>query len=579
MSDGKTSGANSGGSESVISPRPSSLTALSSIPRYNSSNGATSIIRRRLHFNDEALWKKFTTRRLQLVETLSLSSKKASEQDDQINICARTLMAEFGFPESTLAEFVKLVRLAIQSVRRNKKRSEKRLASKLIQAEQRKRRRSVEEHNEGTNFLSSIMYEENTPTTHHHTYSHDSSSSSSPITSPAITAPSTNKPDDPSVSRLAINSLVSPALHDPDRLPSIRKLNANPEFADAAQKILLLIKRSKTCYEFSCTSGLQAGGSTSYQTYELLEEMGSYCVSSAVLFTLEKWFDHLLLDSASYIKLRLKSDLTLSLVVKNLDSNSVEVNRLSDYVASQLFKKLIGGCVKDFGFDSVLYPLCDIFRGVILKDYPLLSKESKMHRWLTEQQQQLPRPLQQQPPSQPSIGKSPFSLTNEMSVAASKSLTATGLPPILTASRIGFSSRLPPLGHKYTTVIIKFNEQELKFIYSSHSNAPPTLLELITNSRTAFGIADHSRPLRIKEHLSGAAINSDFELEKLFRSDNDHIELELVFASSDHGYLKLNYEKKKETTILPPMKDQQGNTRGENSASTISNLTNFQRLL
>ena len=29
--------------------------------RHKSSNGATSVIRRRLHFTDEALWKRFTT--------------------------------------------------------------------------------------------------------------------------------------------------------------------------------------------------------------------------------------------------------------------------------------------------------------------------------------------------------------------------------------------------------------------------------------------------------------------------------------------------------------------------------------
>ncbi|GME85106.1 unnamed protein product [Ambrosiozyma monospora] len=99
--------------------------------KSSSSSGATGRIREKLHFDDEILWKKFSSRRLQLVESLSLSSKKASEQDHEISICARTLMSEFNFDESKLAEFDKLVRLAIQSVRRNKKRSEKRLASKM----------------------------------------------------------------------------------------------------------------------------------------------------------------------------------------------------------------------------------------------------------------------------------------------------------------------------------------------------------------------------------------------------------------------------------------------------------------
>ncbi|ODV83374.1 hypothetical protein CANARDRAFT_188700, partial [[Candida] arabinofermentans NRRL YB-2248] len=97
----------------------------------NSVNGTTSLIRKKLDFNDEIQWKRFSSRRLQLVETLSLSSKKASEQDNEIRICAKTLMHEFKFKDSTLPEFDKLVRMAIQSARRNKKRSQKRLASKL----------------------------------------------------------------------------------------------------------------------------------------------------------------------------------------------------------------------------------------------------------------------------------------------------------------------------------------------------------------------------------------------------------------------------------------------------------------
>ncbi|QPG75269.1 hypothetical protein FOA43_002619 [Brettanomyces nanus] len=584
----------------TVSPSTSNNSA-----RYNLSNGATSIIRRRLHFIDEAAWKKFTTRRLQLVESLSLSSKKASEQDDQISLCALTLMSEFAFPEDTLPEFDKLVRLAIQSVRRNKKRSEKRLASKLQQEEQRRKKHKIDEHNEGSKFLATILYEENgdskqlqRPTMpqpfikRSPSFRYIGSGHSSPngaVTSQlnSMTANSPVMQEESGISRLAITSLVAPVIQDQARLPSIRKLNLNPEFTDAAKKILNQIKRSKTCYEFSCVVGPHNTGVN--KSYDLLDEVGSSCITSAVLFTLEKWFDHLILDSSSYIKLRLKSDMTLSVIIKNLDPNSVEVNRLSDYVASQLFKKLIGGCVKDFGFNSVLYPLCDIFRGVVLKDYPLVSKESKIQQWMLEQQNANAH-------STTSAAMPPFT---DLSTAASKSLfysssiptlaptpspsaapssalaPASGLPFILNTPSRRIS--LPPLGNQLTSVIIKFNHQELKFFYSSQTNAPPTLLELVSNSKSAFGVIDHARILKIRNNGTGRIINNDFELEKLFRITRDRIDLELVF-STRHDYLNLNYEKEK------PEDHMNGITsptlsKLTPSISSKSTLMNFQRLL
>lgn len=520
--------------------------------RHSSSKGATTIIRKRLNFTDEGLWKKFTTRRLQLVESLSLSSKKASEQFDQINLCAHTLMMEFGFSENTLPEFDKLVRLAIQSVRRNKKRSEKRLAMKLQQEENGRKRRKLSQKQERAKFLSSII--KTGPEANGQSSGDIISGSSSPVmlssnssidpptsqfhstikTGITGTSPSLRGPNS---ARLAIGSLIAPQIHDPDRLPSIKQLPESPEFAVASQKILQLIKKSKTCYEFSCSSGLQDGNGN----YELLEQMGSSCISAAVLYTLEKWFDHLLLDSASYIKLRLKSDLTLSLIVKNLDRASVEVSRLGDYIASQLFKKLIGGCVKDFGFDCVLFPLCNIFRSVITKDYPLLSKETKMHQWLKEDNK-LPEP-----------SHGPFQF-NSTSVTSHPSLPLPGLPSLI-PNQIQHPISLPPIRNKLKTVTIEFNGRELKLFYSSRNNAPPTVVELLTNSRTAFSIVIKDQMLRIKNKDTGLFVNSDVDLEKIFRSDTSAIHLQLVFGSGH--YLNLNQPNSTTptttttTTVLP----------------------------
>lgn len=565
------------------------------------SGGTTSVIRKRLNFTDEALWKQFSSRRLQLVDSLSLSSKKASEQDEEIKICANTLLHEFNFPESTLAEFDKLVRLAIQSVRRNKKRSEKRLASKLEtitsdeeQPSHYKRAKLTstesEDHDleiendiskeinhnvdysqleskhdekiQGKTFSNILVDDNLTNSTFTRSYSFNSGNSESRNTS------ETAEYHD---SRVAINSLVAAVLPDTDKLPSLKKLNENAEFTKASKILLHKIKNSKTCYEFSKTSN---NCYEKTKNFDLLEEFGSSCINSAVLYTLEKWFDHLLPDSSSYIKLRLKSDLTLGLIVKNLDTTSVEVNRLSDFVASQLFKKLVGGCVKDFGFNTVLNPLCDILHSIILKDYPIISKEQSSDKNITTG---LPTPRDSlRAPStnyfkdlsiiDSAIAKPhpTNSLTEYPSSDLRKSdqrseLSSTDLPdfPLSTAyiPLVNIDTtppmRSPPIlrSKQFTNVTIKFKEKELKFRYNIDTNAPPTIPELIENCKQAFGIFSSSRVLNLKNISANRIIKNDYDLERLLRMaamlSNDgtgNVTLELVFVNSTQGFLNLNYD-------------------------------------
>lgn len=90
--------------------------------RTETGNGMTQVIRQKLHFTDESLWKRFSARRLELIDTLSLSEKKASEQDESIKEVANKLRIEYKYSEDTLPDFEKLLRAGIQSVRRNRKR-------------------------------------------------------------------------------------------------------------------------------------------------------------------------------------------------------------------------------------------------------------------------------------------------------------------------------------------------------------------------------------------------------------------------------------------------------------------------
>ncbi|KAK9389311.1 transcription factor Vhr1-domain-containing protein [Lipomyces mesembrius] len=101
---------------SIFIPPPLKRASLTRI------SGVTQTIRQKLQFTDEGLWKKFSARRLELIDSMSLSTKKASEQDDVIIAVADTLREEYGFPPQTLPDFDKLVRAAVQSVRRNRKR-------------------------------------------------------------------------------------------------------------------------------------------------------------------------------------------------------------------------------------------------------------------------------------------------------------------------------------------------------------------------------------------------------------------------------------------------------------------------
>lgn len=642
-----------------------------SLPKHSAANGgATSVIRKKLKFTNETLWKQFSSRRLQLVESLSLSSKKASEQDEEIKLCAKTLMEEFNFPVSTLSEFDKLVRLAIQSVRRNKKRSEKRLASKLetLTSDEEQMNLSgfnnnitsnstnnninnvtnstnnsvTSDSNNNTNIsqnngndnmvhiakkikldiptsniqgvssknninkstlssfdsihnLTNIMESDKDHLLNLNTET-DNTTSDFTINQSNNSPPSTNSINfkqsinnkstlENQESRSAVNSLIEPIIQDVDRLPSLKKLEDNSEFNKYSQKILHLIKSSKSCYDFSKNSGSEFNRA---QNYNLLEEFGSNCITSAILYTLEKWFDHLLPDSSSYIKLRLKSDLTLGLIIKNLDKSSIEVNTLSNYVASQLFKKLIGGCVKDYGFDETLNPLCDIFHNIILKDYPIITKRQiissnnssdnksssgidtsnffKDSSSIIDSTINKPMNSSHVPFSIDPFPMSPIentipereishNQTNQNELPDFPLSTAhIPIPPISdhnSSSHLLLNNLPPPIlrSKQYTQVIIKFNDKELKCRYCMNSNAPPTLLELISNCKQAFGIFNSSRIINLKNIRSNKIIKTDHELERILRmasmlsSDgNGEVMVELVFANSTQGYLNLNYE-------------------------------------
>lgn len=501
------------------------------------------------------------------MDALSLSTKKASEQDVEIRICARTLMQEFGFPNETLGDFDKLVRLAIQSVRRNKKRSEKR--SEINNLKQK-----IKQELDLDALASDV--DEMSPAANKR-FKTESSTDGMQFTSleddnDATDSGANHKVEDPA-SRLAFSSLVQPFIpSDNDRLPSLKHIHTDPKFHKSANKILQSIKRSRTCFELS-------NNNRKPMNNDLIEELGSSCLHTAVLLTLEKWFDHLLPDSLSYIKMRLKSNHTLATIVKKLDSTSLEVNGLNDYLASSLFKRLIGACVKDFGMDTPLNPLCDIFHNTILKDFPILTKDvngknsnKKSSSYFSTDKpiidsiipssfdfplstSELPIPPPPPPPQFAPQGFPPSATTTTSTTTTSPTLETLTLKHAH-VNNTQFEPKqslpnLPSLLSKQSTntnVKIKFQQKELIFNYNPASNAPPTLMELISNCKNAFNIINSSRVLHLRDFKTKNVFSSDYELEKILRMNsmwgnpNDEIVLELIFTNVVQDYLNLNYE-------------------------------------
>ncbi|CAB4252250.1 similar to Saccharomyces cerevisiae YIL056W VHR1 Transcriptional activator [Maudiozyma barnettii] len=125
-----------------------------------SSSGTTHKIREALNFKDEMKWKRFSNRRLELIDKFKLSKFKASEQDQNIKQIANILRTEFEYPESTLGEFEKLVTAAVQSVRRNRKRSMKRRAAAAAASAS-----MANNSMNGAHMMPSFMTANGTPTT------------------------------------------------------------------------------------------------------------------------------------------------------------------------------------------------------------------------------------------------------------------------------------------------------------------------------------------------------------------------------------------------------------------------------
>lgn len=529
--------------------------------------GLTHAIREKLNFLDERLWKRFSARRLELIDSLELSTKKASDQEFEIKKVAETLRIEFNFDEDAFPDFDKLVRAAVQSVRRNRKRStkSKRSSGTNIDGDVDEREPPVKKLRVNP-VIRSVSPQVLTKT------DDDSSHLVDPSTLPSSTLPDSNlnyrfiseisklnsdSQEDTFLSypktrqfstadksKLAIDEIVQPRVMkvDPGRLklltvlPPFSNLNItnsnsatstftspvnsrhSPDYSNPMINSTLLnyFERSKTCSEIKLINST-----------ENLEVLGQNAIACSCAFMFEKSFDNANISSVSYLRNKLNDASYIASFYRGLDPNSTMAYSLNDKTAVLTLDTLVGGCIKDFGFESIMYVLCECFYQKILQDYPLISRNSIPFRsidYMTDQS----GPNQVATPQPAPTGYSD-SLNSLAAVASEIQETQHRIPVEPTPIRPDVAERTPSIGSAFRkAVTIKFLSSQLEFSYPTSNSATPKLMELIENAKSAFKLSNYndSQMLGVKNLRNGYIITCDADLEKIFQND-EKIELEI----------------------------------------------------
>ncbi|WPK24516.1 hypothetical protein PUMCH_001790 [Australozyma saopauloensis] len=482
--------------------------------------GVTRLIRERLNFQDDRLWKRFSARRLELIDAMDLSSKKASEQEDEIRKVADILRVEFLYGQLYYSDFDKLVRAAVQSVRRNRKRGLKtnrgnakrqHMHSDLGQDSdgiKREASTGINTPTEPSSFLSEIA--------HLNTDANDSVYDMSYSTMKVIT----HKDE----SRNAIDSIIRPTLANAAKpsLPSLLKLQTNQRQAEYEQKLritqnslLQLIKRSKLCLMVALRPN-----------NDHLCELGRSAFNAVTALMFETSFQNLNQTSVEYLKVKVTQRDFLAKFYRGLDQEAT--SNLEEETAVTTLDILIGCCIIDFGFDSVVYQVGEAMYYLILVEYPLVLKSSTQfyakpfsHREYNNIQ--TPQPY-----------NSGNSLTNLATIASEmqnfKPVSMSNAQMSKTGSSLDapIQENAPPCitpAEERKSVTLRFLSTTFNFFYPIRSCAPPRFVELMDNAKEAFKL-NENQLYGLKNTKTGSIILSDFELEKIFYKES-FVDLEL----------------------------------------------------
>lgn len=488
------------------------------------SSGTTHKIREQLNFSDEKKWKQFSGRRLELIDKFGLSERKASEQDDNIKQIATILRTEFGYQINYAGEFEKLVTAAVQSVRRNRKRSKRRLpvggnagarspspmglpspvscsSNQALASTSEEDVAASSTNSPGLNKLLPSGHVTHLPTLQPKLDKPSSTGTRLPSCVPVIH--SQQRYDDivkgiildlvsnlvplseqcqkdpsngPNLTDFALSSndqsLLSLGLHSNKTSGSKINVSSNtniPYFL--REKILLQIQRSGSCSKIALIQG-------SIDLYSNLEILGEMSLKSSVAFVIERFFSNLMPSSMEYITSKTYSEESLSLLSVKLFEAATK-RKLSQLPAKEVQLKLlylvVGGIVKDFGFDPCLYALSEVIHHMVMNQYPLLYNSENMAS--------LP--------------------TNERTAV----LSSLSMKPQVANQDVN------------KQVILKFKEREQHFTFHLLSNGPPTVNEILENSQSLFRIASKTKSLGLFH--KDALLSDDFELAKLFISLSD----------------------------------------------------------
>lgn len=272
------------------------------------SAGVTQAIRSRLNFNDESKWKRFSARRLELIDELQLSTRKASEQDDQIADVARTLRAEYGYPEDFQNDFDKLVRAGIQSVRRNRKRVPK---SKQ-------------------------------PKHHLHT----------PPPSNVHVSGGASTPDKLSISSLVTLSPPNSNSSLSGNFASLSLNNSRNSPSTGSNELFISSLKQLSTFLHRINNNLAMASSNSN-----VEFLGESIINTAASLSVEKKNNATLSIAVSYIRSTLLSSIVLNALVDSIGVSSLVA-----------FKTLLANCCISFGFDQTINILSSVFYELLSLD-------------------------------------------------------------------------------------------------------------------------------------------------------------------------------------------------------------------
>ncbi|CCF60701.1 hypothetical protein KAFR_0L00930 [Kazachstania africana CBS 2517] len=364
--------------------------------------GTTHKIREHLNFTDDKKWKKFSSRRLELIDKFGLSEKKASEQDDNIKQIASILRSEFQYPSSASLEFERLVTAAVQSVRRNRKRSKK-IIKRVNSPYSSNVSSPTASHTSSSNLqntvlsTASLMSENNLSQgnlqpvllggVNGHNQNISNAYSLPPVKSCiAMIETDTFKRE----SSFDANELIRVILKDisETQLPLSQTSSTisdnvnlfNPNIEDAnhipiklRENLLFNIKRSTTYNSMINTSK----DDDILNKFKNLEALGQMSIRSSFAFVIERNFNHLSDIKIEDLRSKACNEKSRSKFFKDLFQHD-KLHYLSDQDVSRVLFLTIGSIVKDFGFDSSLLPLNETIQLLLEREISRGETENKL---------------------------------------------------------------------------------------------------------------------------------------------------------------------------------------------------------